>query len=395
MIVVAEMDVQILFAVMSMAFLFYSASAQTADFRGTHHKLSTSHLHRPASRESSGQRPHIVMIVVDDLGWNDVSYNGAEFSTPNIDMLANSGIKLGQYYVNRVCSPTRSSFMVGRYAYNVGGDGMVISNGFPESIPLNHTTMGDKMREAGYSTHAIGKWDLGYYKWAATPTYRGFDTFYGYYNAAEDYYTHVCTADYVNSTTHKRVVMRGIDLRNNTEPVVDKNGSYSTHLFTKEAERCIMEHNSSKPFFLYLAYQAVHYPLEAPQRYVDQCQHINRTKRRIYCGMMKALDEGIGDVVAQLKAVGMWEKTIIIFTTDNGGTDQGGGNNWPLRGNKATVWEGGVRGIGFVRGPGITKPFTYSGLLHAVDWLPTFANRESTNINFSPATSATMLCWGL
>ncbi|XP_065187384.1 arylsulfatase B-like [Sycon ciliatum] len=341
-------------------------------------KRKHSHGAAPAEGESNGdaaQVPHIIMYVIDDLGWNDVSYNGAEFSTPNIDFLANAGIKLNQYYVNRVCSPTRSSFMAGRYAYNMGQDGNVITNGHPYSLPLNHTTLGDKMKEAGYSTHAIGKWDLGYYKWAATPTRRGFDTFYGYYNADEDYFTHKCGAMYVNTTTKKRVVMTGVDFRNNEDPEVDQNGVYSTHVFTEQAEELIMAHNATKePFFLYMAYQAVHGPLEAPQKYIDMCAHISRMDRRIFCGMMMALDEGIGNITKRLKASGMWENTLIVFTTDNGGQNHVGGNNWPLRGNKATMWEGGVRGIGFVSGVGVSKPFVYNGLMHASDWLPTLAN---------------------
>ena len=190
---------------------------------------------------SAPPHPHIIMFVIDDLGWNDVSYHGAEFKTPNIDRLALSGVQLSQYYVNRVCSPTRSSLMAGRYAYNMGLDGSVIVNGHDYSLPLNHSTLGDLLHQGGYSTHAIGKWDLGMYRWDCTPTYRGFDTFFGYYNAFEDYLTHN--------------VGRYLDLRNNTKAVTTMNGMYSTTIFTREAERLIMEHDVSKPFFLYQAYQ--------------------------------------------------------------------------------------------------------------------------------------------
>ena len=359
-----------LVAVLLVLVVWCDANSDGQTFNGPNHHDDL----KSKSRAPAAAAPHVIMFVIDDLGWNDVSYNGAEFSTPNIDKLAESGIKLNQYYVNRVCSPTRSSLMAGRYAYNMGQDGTVITNGHPYSLPLNHTTLGDKMREAGYSTHAIGKWDLGYYKWAATPTYRGFDTFYGYYNADEDYFTHSCGAAYVDPKTHKHVGMKGVDFRDNKDPALDKNGAYSTHVFTQQAEKLIVGHNTSEPFFLYMAYQAVHGPLEAPQKYIDMCSHITRSDRQIFCGMMKALDEGIGNITARLKATGMWDTTLIVFTTDNGGQNHVGGNNWPLRGNKATLWEGGLRGIGFVSGVGIAKPFTYNGLMHASDWLPTLAD---------------------
>ena len=119
-------------------------------------------------------------------------------------------------------------------------------------------------------------------------------------------------------------------------------------------------------------FQAVHGPLEAPQYYIDMCSDIQREDRRIFCGMMKALDEGIGNITKRLEARGMINDTLIVFTTDNGGQNNVGGNNWPLRGNKATVWEGGVRGVGFLNGKMLkNSATTYSGLLHATDWLPT------------------------
>lgn len=325
-----------------------------------------------ALAEAAATRPHVILYVIDDLGWNDVSYHGAEFSTPNIDELANSGVKLGQYYVNRICSPTRSSIMAGRYAYNMGLDGPVLGNGHAYGLPLNHTTVGDAFKAGGYSTHALGKWDLGMYNWASTPTYRGFDTFLGFYNAAEEYFTHTCSIAYHFPGTNTSR-LRALDFRNNTAPAWSWNGTYSTNAYSQEAVRLIEHHNKSEPFFLYLAYQAVHGPLEAPQSYIDMCSHIPEPNRRIFCGMMKAMDEGIGNITYALKTSGMWENTLIAFTTDNGGQNEAGGNNWPLRGNKATAWEGGVRGVGFVTGAGVKQQYTWNGLMHASDWLLTLA----------------------
>ena len=312
-------------------------------------------------RQNDAAKPNILMFVIDDLGWNDTSYKGSDIKTPTIDKFANEGIRLQQYYVQRFCSPTRSAIMAGRYPYHMGLAKSVISDGRPYGLPLNQTTIANELKKGGYSTHCVGKWDLGMHKWEYTPTYRGFDTFYGYYNSWEDYFLHTFDSY--------------IDLRNNTAPVTDENGTYSTFLFTEAVEQVIAKHNSSKgPFFIYAAYQSVHFPLEAPQRYTDDpaCQSIPYANRRIFCGMLRAADEGIGNITMKLQERNLLDDTVIIFTTDNGGQMAYGGNNWPLRGGKKTVFEGGVRGTGFVWSSKLPKlNYDNHELLHATDWLPT------------------------
>ncbi|XP_065888868.1 arylsulfatase B-like [Dysidea avara] len=306
-------------------------------------------------------KPNILMYVIDDLGWNDTSYRGSDIKTPTIDRFANEGIRLQQYYVQRVCSPTRSAIMSGRYPYHMGLEKTVIGDGHPLGMPLNQTTIANELKKGGYATHCVGKWDLGMHTWEYTPTYRGFDTFYGYYGAAEDYYNHS---------------VRGyVDLRNNTTPVTDQNGTYSTFLFTEAIEQAIAKHDNSKgPFFIYAAYQSVHAPLEAPQSYINDpvCSSIPYEDRRIYCGMLRAADEGIANITMRLQERDLLDDTIIIFTTDNGGQTADGGINWPLRGNKNTLFEGGVRGTGFVWGSKLPKlNYDNNQLIHASDWLPT------------------------
>ena len=306
-------------------------------------------------------KPNILMFVIDDLGWNDTSYQGSEIKTPAIDKFANEGIRLQQYYVQRVCSPTRSAIMAGRYPYHMGLAHKVIGDGHPFGMPLNQTTIANELKKGGYSTHAVGKWDLGMHKWEYTPTYRGFDSFYGYYNAAEDYYEHT--------------VGRWIDFRNNTKPVTDQNGTYSTFLFTKAVEQIIAKHDSDKgPFFIYAAYQSVHTPLEAPENYINDpvCRSIPYSNRSVHCGMLRAADEGIANITMKLQKMNILDDTIIIFTTDNGGQPAFGSSNWPLRGGKHSVFEGGVRGLGFVWGSKLPKlNYNNHQLLHATDWLPT------------------------
>ena len=311
-------------------------------------------------------KPNILMFIIDDLGWNDTSYKGSDIKTPTIDKFANEGIRLQQYYVQRVCSPTRSAIMSGRYPYHNGLARSVIKNGQPFGLPLNQTTIADELKKGGYSTHCVGKWHLGMMKWEYTPTYRGFDTFYGYYDGAEDYFTH---------SRDEGHGFQGLDFRNNTTPVTNKKGTYSTFLFTEAVEKIIARHDSDKgPFFIYTAYQSVHAPLEAPQSYIDDpaCQSISYRKRRIFCGMLRAADEGIANITMKLEEKNLLNDTIIIFTADNGGQTAAGSSNWPLRGNKATVFEGGVRGTGFVWGSKLPK-LNYDNyqLIHVSDWLPT------------------------
>ena len=316
----------------------------------------------------AANKPNILMFVIDDLGWNDTSYRGSDIPTPTIDKFAKEGIRLQQYYVQRVCSPTRSAIMAGRYPYHMGLARTVISDGHPFGMPLNQTTIANELKKGGYATHCVGKWDLGMHKWEYTPTYRGFDSFYGYYEAAEYYFNH--STFFVPN----HLKPSALDFRNNTKPVRDKNGVYSTNLFTEAVEQAIEKHNSDKgPFFIYAAYQSVHAPLEVPQKYINQqCQSIPYENRRIFCGMLRAADEGIANITMLLQKKNLLDDTIIIFTTDNGGQTAQGSNNWPLRGNKATIFEGGVRGTGFVWGSKLPKlNYDNHQLIHVTDWLPT------------------------
>ena len=218
-----------------------------------------------------------------------------------------------------------------------------------------------------------GKWDLGMHKWEYTPTYRGFDTFYGYYNAEEDYFTHSVGATAYPDPDHPGHLLHphGIDFRSNKDPVTNENGTYSTNLFTKAIQDAITSHDKDKkPFFVYGAYQSVHTPLQVPDRYTEgECLLISYVNRKTFCGMMQALDEGIKNITATLEANGFLDNTIIIFSTDNGGQTASGSSNWPLRGNKATVFEGGVRGFSFVWGSKLPKlDYDNTALMHISDW---------------------------
>ncbi|XP_035668236.1 arylsulfatase B-like [Branchiostoma floridae] len=303
-------------------------------------------------------KPHILFIVADDLGWNDVGWHNPDVKTPVLDKLAHEGVILNQSYVNYVCTPSRTAFMTGYYPYHAGSQHLVFLPQQAQGIPYNFTFLPEKLKDLGYATHMVGKWHLGFCNWKYTPTYRGFDSFYGYYNADEDYYTHV--------------VAGGLDLRDDKEVVNTKNGQYGTYFFTDRMVDIIEKHPADTPLFLYLPFQNVHEPLEVPERFENIYMNVQNENRRKLLGMVSALDEAVGNVTMAMKNAGLWDNTLVIFTTDNGGWIIASGNNYPLRGGKVTLWEGGTRGVAFVHGKMLQKTgYTNNEMIHAVDWFPT------------------------
>ncbi|KAK7476920.1 hypothetical protein BaRGS_00031859 [Batillaria attramentaria] len=313
--------------------------------------------------------PHIVFVVADDLGWNDVSFRATDMHTPNIDRMAREGIILNSSYVQPLCSPSRSAWMSGFFPFHTGLQHAVINDRQKAYLPGNLTTLPQVLKTQGYATHAVGKWHLGFCNWKYTPTYRGFDTFLGYYSAEEDYYTHNRSLGY--------------DFRNNTEVDRDAIGEYSAYLFARHTENIIRDHKKEQPLFLYMPFQSVHEPLEVPQVYIDNyCSHIRNESRRIKCGMVAALDDAFGNVTSLLDTLGYTDNMLLIFTTDNGGPVPFAGNNWPLRGSKATLWEGGTRATAFVWSKNLLPKtgYTNNGMMHAVDWFPTIIDAAGAKL---------------
>ncbi|XP_021919137.1 arylsulfatase B-like isoform X3 [Zootermopsis nevadensis] len=317
-------------------------------------------------------RPHIVFIMADDLGWNDIGFHGSnQIPTPNIDALAYSGIILNQYYVTAICTPSRSALMTGKHPVHTGMQHTVLFGAEPRGLPLTEKLLPEYLKELGYATHIVGKWHLGSYRKEFTPTYRGFDSHLGYWTGHHDY----------NDHTAVESPYWGLDMRRGLEPAWDLHGQYSTDIFTKEAVRLIRTHNTSKPLFLYLAHAAVHSgnpynPLPAPDEVVAKFSAITDYNRRRFAGVLHKLDESVGKVMGALHEAGMLQNCVIVFTTDNGGPAAGfninAASNWPLRGVKNTLWEGGVRGAGLLWSPLIARPGRVSTqLFHITDWLPT------------------------
>ncbi|KAK3106407.1 hypothetical protein FSP39_019384 [Pinctada imbricata] len=299
----------------------------------------------PADHADGATRPHIILIVADDLGWNDVSFHGSnQIPTPNIDSLAYGGIIL----ITTMCL---------------------------QYVP--------QLEEPCCLADILYiQWHLGFHRKEFTPMYRGFETHYGYYLGCGDYYDHTSEAD---------EDYFGFDFWRNETIDFTGIGQYSTDLFKNEAINILKHHNQSEPLFLYLPFQAVHSGnlqsgnnLQAPSKIINRFKNIRNTERRKYAGMVSSLDDAVGEIVNNLKSLGMYDNSIIAFTTDNGGPANGfdgnAASNFPLRGVKATLWEGGVRGVGFIHSPLLkTKGYVSQQMIHVTDWLPTLYTAAGGN----------------
>ena len=316
----------------------------------------------------TGKRPHIVFILADDLGFGDVGWNNKLMAdvTKRLARIAARGVTLSQYYVQQVCTPSRSALMTGLYPYHLGRQKGTIKPRQPTGLTLNRTLLSERLQSLGYRTHVVGKWHLGFCNLKYTPTHRGFDTFRGFYTGAETYYDHSRAAG----------GNKYYDFRVNNTVDVTARGHYSTDVITKESLKIIKLHsqnNQTEPLFLYIPYQATHAPLEAPENEYEEILKSGNAPRDIYRAMLSRLDKGVRAVVRRLKTSGMWERTLLVFSTDNGGAVSRSGSNHPLRGTKGTLFEGGTHGVGFVAGGflGRKKGVTHGGLFHITDWYPT------------------------
>jgi arylsulfatase B len=218
----------------------------------------------------------------------------------------------------QVCSPTRASLLSSRYSYNIGMDGNVLTGKDQRCMPTNMSTVGDQMKNNGVATAMIGKYDAGYSSWACTPNCRGFDYWLGYYGAAEDYYLHGSKAS--------------LDFHENYDQAPQYRNEYSTNLFSRKAVEWIGNATASggqAGTFLYLAYQAVHGPIEAPPLNYSACAHIKAETRATYCAMMQSLDAGIETVTAAYRRHNLFDDTLWLFLADNGGMPAEGGFNVP------------------------------------------------------------------
>jgi len=255
-----------------------------------------------AYAEISEKKPNIVFFLIDDLGYADCGFNGGQqIKTPNIDRLAKSGAIIESHYVQPVCSPTRSTLLTGRYPTHTGVY-TIVSPGAPWGLPLAERTLADALRSAGYRTALTGKWHLGEFEKAYQPNARGFDHQYGHFFGMLDYYSH----DRLNK----------LDWFRNGEPL--KEAGYTTHLIAAEACKVIETGDRAKPLFLYVPFNGVHSPFQAPDEYLKPYGALKGNRQKL-AGMLAAVDEAIGRIEESLKKAGMLENTLIVFSSDNGG----------------------------------------------------------------------------
>ncbi len=281
-----------------------------------------------ALAEGPPARPNVVAILADDLGYADVGFQGCkDIPTPHIDSLARSGVRCTSGYVSGpYCSPTRAGLLTGRYQQRFGHE-FNPGNGPDAGLPLSETTIADRLKAAGYVTGLVGKWHLGNAP-KFHPQKRGFDEFFGFLGGAHPY-----------------LPGRGAPIYRGTEVVHEK--EYLTDAFAREAVAFIDRHKA-KPFFLYLAFNAVHTPMQATEPRLKRFEAIAEKPRRTYAAMTAAMDEAVGRVLGKLRSAGLEEDTLIFFFSDNGGPTMRGttinaSRNTPLRGSKRTTLEGGIR----------------------------------------------------
>lgn len=340
--------------------------------------LSSAHY----ANSQTGKKPNIIIILADDLGWGDVGYHGSDIRTPNIDRLAKEGIELNRYYTAAVCSPTRAGLMTGRYPDRFGLRSSVIPPWSDFGVSTGEVFLPQVLAGAGYKNRAIiGKWHLGHALLKYHPLNRGFTHFYGFLNGALNYFTHEREGE--------------LDWHNDFKPSYDK--GYTTDLIADEATRDIKAYNGVSPFFIYIAFNAPHGPLQAKKEDLMKYGYDpskpsfgteekegeegrGNTRRQTYSAMVSCLDQNIGRIMQALKDLKIDENTLVLFHSDNGPAPGEGGTAGNHRGTKFTEWEGGVRAPAIIKWPaGFKGGWKSDQVMGFVDVMPTLLSIAGVN----------------
>lgn len=305
------------------------------------------------------KKPNFIVIMTDDQGYGDLSCMGnTDFVTPNIDSLAESGVRFTDWYAGSpVCSPSRACLMTGRYPGNAGVRAILAGHRKASGLTPKVPTLASALKKEGYQTNLVGKWHLGLAE-ECRPNRNGYDYFHGFMAGCIDYYSHIFywgMADGHTNPTH--------DLWENDREIYD-NGEYFTDLVTRKAvERIRVCGQKEEPFFLFVGYNAPHYPMHAPRKYMDRFAHLP-WDRQVMAAMISAVDDGVGDIVDELKRQGIYENTCIFYQSDNGPSRESrnwmdgredpyyGGLPGGLKGHKYSLFEGGIRVPGIFSYPG-------------------------------------------
>lgn len=327
-------------------------------------------------------KPNVILIVTDDQGYNDVGFNGCkDIPTPNIDKIAGNGVTFTNGYVSySVCAPSRAGLLTGRYQDRFGYSRNPLYKPLDSTIgiPLSEQMLPEYLLQCNYKTMAIGKWHLGVHN-KFKPHNRGFNDFFGFWGGGHVYFPEQLTLN--GDSVHNEDKSYKTKLVRNTTAVEEK--EYLTDAFSREAVSFIQK-NKSNPFFLYLAYNAPHTPMQASEKYLSRFEHIKNEKRRTYSAMVSAVDDGVGKILETLENLKLDKNTIVIFLSDNGGPkNDNASNNDPLRGGKSSLFEGGIRVPFAMQWPAkIKKGLVYDKPVISLDIFATIAS----NIKNSPKT---------
>tara|TARA_R110002126_G_scaffold72364_1_gene180903 strand:+ start:71343 stop:72740 length:1398 start_codon:yes stop_codon:yes gene_type:complete len=288
------------------------------------------------------KKPNVIIILTDDQGYGDVGFNGnKQLKTPNLDQLAKNGVIFTNGYVSyAVCGPSRAGIITGRYQDKFGysRNPLFAPKDGSLGLPLEEETIAESLKSGGYKTMAIGKWHLGTHE-SQRPLKRGFDEFFGFLSGGHKYFPEQLNRNNLSEVGSQFDAYNTKLLKNNIR--VDEK-EYLTDAFSREAVNFI-DKQKKKPFFLYLAYNAPHAPLQATEKYLSRYPNIKNEKRRTYAAMVSAVDDGVGLILEKLKELKIEENTMVFFLSDNGGNENKGSYNGQLRKGKGSLYEGGIR----------------------------------------------------